>query len=99
MRYKNNRTEAIVDSPFKVFGDDWELVEKEVAKEKEEQEETEQEETEQEETEEIVEEEVDLSELTNKKLEELAKEQGIELTTEDKKNKDTRIAAIVAALE
>ena len=44
------------------------------------------------------EEDVDLQELTNKELEELAKEQGIELTAEDKRNKDTRIAAIVNAL-
>lgn len=44
------------------------------------------------------EEDVDLQELTNKELEELAKEQGVELTAEDKRNKDTRIAAIVKAL-
>lgn len=44
------------------------------------------------------EDEIDLQSLTNKQLEALAKEQGIELTTEDKKNKDTRIAAIVAVL-
>lgn len=48
---------------------------------------------------EYLEEEVDLNDLTNDKLEELAKEQGIKLTTADKKNKDTRIAAIVAGLE
>ena len=51
-----------------------------------------------EEIEEEQEEDVDLQELTNKELEELAKEQGIELTAEDKRNKDTRIAAIVKAL-
>ena len=51
-----------------------------------------------EEIEEEHEEDVDLQELTNKELEDLAKEQGIELTAEDKRNKDTRIAAIVKAL-
>lgn len=55
-------------------------------------------EVEPEEIEEAQEEDVDLQELTNKELEELAKEQGIELTAEDKRNKDTRIAAIVNAL-
>ena len=55
-------------------------------------------EVEPEEIEEEQEEEVDLQELTNKELEELAKEQGVELTAEDKRNKDTRIAAIVKAL-
>lgn len=44
------------------------------------------------------EQEIDLQTLTNKELEALAKEQGIELTTEDKRNKDTRITAIVNAL-
>lgn len=44
------------------------------------------------------EEEVDLEELSNKELEALAKEQGIVLTAEDKKNKANRIAAIVAKL-
>ena len=55
-------------------------------------------EVEPEEIEEAQEEDVDLQELTNKELEELAKEQGVELTAEDKRNKDTRIAAIVKAL-
>ena len=52
------------------------------------------------ETEESVEEEqeVDLQSLTNKQLDALAKEQGIELTADDKRNKDTRITAIVNAL-
>jgi hypothetical protein len=90
MRYRNNKTGAIIDSPFTVFGEHWELIKKEAAKETEEQEETE---------EEYVEEEVDLEGMTNKELEEFAEEQGIKLTTDDKKNKDARIAAIVAAFE
>ena len=44
------------------------------------------------------EQEVDLQSLTNKQLDALAKEQGIELTADDKRNKDTRITAIVNAL-
>lgn len=115
MRYKNIKTGAIVDSPFVINGDDWEVVEVERVPELTEEIETEEvneDETDEEskeatdvedeaieETEEYVEEEIDLKELTNKQLEDLAKEQGIELTTEDKKNKDTRIAAIVAGLE
>ena len=58
---------------------------------------TEQKEVEVEETE-PEEQEIDLQTLTNKELEALAKEQGIELSTDDKRNKDTRIAAIVNAL-
>jgi hypothetical protein len=51
------------------------------------------------ETEEYVEEEVNLEEMTNKELDELAEKEGIELTAADKKNKETRIAAIVKAFE
>lgn len=86
MRYKNTKTGAIIDSPFKVYGDDWEVFEPEKAEETEPEEE-------------YVEEEVNLEAMTNKQLEELAKKEGIELTTEDKKNKETRIAAIVKAFE
>ena len=50
------------------------------------------------EPEEPEEQEVDLQSLTNKQLDALAKEQGVELTAEDKRNKDTRITAIVNAL-
>lgn len=93
MRYKNTKTGAIVDSPFLIKGDNWELVQKqeqgvELTAEAEVEEVTEEE----------IEEEVNLTELTNAQLEELAKEQGVELTGADKKNKDTRIAAIVEAL-
>lgn len=96
MRYKNIKTGAIVDSPFVINGDDWELLE--AQKSFEEVEASEVDETELRE-EEFVEEEVDLKELTNDQLEKLAVEQGIQLTTADKRNKDTRIAAIVAGLE
>lgn len=87
MRYKNTKTGAIIDSPFKIYGDDWEVYEpREVTKENET-------------TEEYVEEEINLEDMTNKELEKFAEEQGIKLTAEDKKNKDTRIAAITKAFE
>lgn len=87
MRYKNTKTGAIVDSPFKVIGVNWELLEDIEAEQEVEQ------------VDEYVEEEVDLEEMTNRELEKFAKENDIELTSEDKKNKDARIAAIVAAFE
>lgn len=86
MRYKNTKTGAIVDSPFKVSGKYWE----EVGKTKEENPTKKTE---------YVEEEINLEEMTNKELEELAKKEGIELTREDKKNKEKRITAIVKAFE
>jgi len=92
MRYTNIKTGAIVDSPFKVIGNNWKSVEETEAQ----QEEPEQvDETE----EEYDEEEVNLEDMTNKELEELAEKEGIELSSADKKNKDTRIAAIVKAFE
>lgn len=49
--------------------------------------------------EEYVEEEVNLEEMTNKQLDDFAKEHDVELTAEDKKNKETRINAIAKAFE
>ena len=57
MRYKNTKTGAIVDSPFKVIGVHWKLLEDIEAEEEVEQ------------VEEYVEEEVDLEEMTNRELE------------------------------
>ena len=94
MRYTNVKTGAIVDSSFVINGDDWELVEVEqVSEAVEEIEDTEVTD------EEYIEEEIDLNVLTNDQLEKLAKDQNIKLTAADKKNKNTRIAAIVAGLE
>lgn len=90
MKYKNTKTGAIIDSPFKIRGGNWVEVTGEEEKNNEELEDA---------KEEYIEEEINLEEMTNAQLEELAKEQGIELTTNDKKNKDTRIAAIVKAFE
>lgn len=96
MLYKNIKTGVTIDVTSVISGGDWVPLEK-IDNEKEEiAEEIEAEETTEEE---FVEEEVDLKELTNKQLEDLAEEQGIELTTKDKKDKDARIAAIVAGLE
>lgn len=106
MKYKNIKTGAIVDSSSKITGKDWEVVETEAKKTEKNEEtqelksqETEEQETAEKDEEEFVEEEIDLNDKTNKQLEKLAEEQGIKLTTEDKKNKDTRIAAIVKAFE
>ena len=90
MKYKNIKTGAIIDSTFKLLGKNW----VEVTDEKEGIQKT----TETVE-EEYVEEEIDLEAMTNNQLEDFAKKHDIKLTTEDKKNKDTRIAAIVKAFE
>ena len=114
MRYKNTKTGAVIDSPFPVTGNYWvptdnpnqqtsdlsiqelrALVLEQQAKIDELESvsaEPARAETEEEEQ------EVDLQSLTNKQLDALAKEQGIELTADDKRNKDTRITAIVNAL-
>ena len=82
MRYKNTKTGAVIDSPFKVSGKHWEEHKaKEPPKE------------------EYVEEEIDLEAMTNKELEEFAKDHKISLTSDDKKNKETRINAIAKAFE
>lgn len=48
---------------------------------------------------EYVEEEIDLEAMTNQELDNFAKEHEIELSADDKKNKTTRINAIVKAFE
>lgn len=92
MKYKNTKTGAIINSSCVINGGDWikldDLPKSEVV-----------EEAAVEETEEYVEEDVDLEEMTNKQLEAFAKDQKIELTTDDKKNKKSLIAAIVKAFE
>lgn len=84
MRYKHIKTGAVIDSPSKIVGKGWELLDGEhVKKHKQE----------------YVEEEINLEEMTNKELEDFAEEHGIELITADKQNKDTRINAIAKAFE
>lgn len=84
MRYINNKTGVIIDSPFKIIGKAWELMDGKATEEK---------------TVEYVEEEVNLEEMTNKQLEEFAKEHEIELTKEDKKNKENLLNVIAKAFE
>lgn len=96
MRYKNVKTGAIIDSPSKIIGKAWQLVDEETLYNQKGEDISGGEEVP---TEEYVEEEINLEEMTNKELEELAKKEGINLTAEDKKNKKTRIEAIVKAFE
>lgn len=77
MKYKNTKTGAIIDSPFKILGKNWVEVEKD---EKEGLQKT-VEET----TEEYVEEEINLEEMTKAQLTELAKEHGIKVSEKDTK--------------
>ena len=77
MKYKNTKTGAIIDSPFKILGKNWVEVEKD---EKEGLQKT-VEET----TEEYVEEEINLEEMTKAELTELAKEHDIKVSEKDTK--------------
>ena len=74
MRYKNVKTGAIIDSPFKIVGKNW----IEVTDEKEGIQKTET-------IEEYVEEEINLEEMTKAELVELAKEHEIEVNEKDTK--------------
>ena len=77
MKYKNTKTGAIIDSPFKILGKNWVEVEKDekegVQKNVEET------------TEEYVEEEVDLEKMTKAQLIEFAKEHDVEINEKDTK--------------
>lgn len=77
MKYKNTKTGAIIDSPFKILGKNWVEVEK---NEKEGLQKA-VEET----KEEYVEEEVNLEEMTKAELIEFAKEHSIEINERDTK--------------
>ena len=77
MKYKNTKTGAIIDSPFKIIGKNWVEVEKDekegVQKNVEET------------TEEYVEEEINLEEMTKAQLIEFAQEHDIEINEKDTK--------------
>jgi len=88
MKYKNTKTGAIVDSPFVINGENWKKLSDVKVEEPNQDSETE-----------YVEEEVDLEAMTNNELEEFAKEHDVELSSDDKKNKQARIAAITKAFE
>jgi len=77
LKYKNTKTGAIIDSPFKILGKNWVEVEK---NEKEGLQKA-VEET----KEEYVEEEVNLEEMTKAELIEFAKEHSIEINERDTK--------------
>lgn len=83
MRYKNNETGAIVDSPFKLYGKNWESLGGHEAQVEEKAEDETPEESEAEEG--YVEEEVNLEEMTKTQLISFAKEQEIEVDEKDKK--------------
>lgn len=89
MRYVNIETGAVVDSPFKLSGENW------ILEDNNKQEEAEQVDQE----EEYVEEEIDLAEMTNRELERFAKEHEIPLLADDKRNKENLIKAITKAFE
>lgn len=93
MRYKHIKTRAIIDSPSKIVGKAWQLID-DVKQDK-----TENNQVENTDQEDYVEEEINLEEMTNRELEAFAKEHDIELTTDDKRNKPARIAAIAKAFE
>jgi len=78
MKYKNTKTGAVVDSPFKIVGENWLEVSE---NEKEGLQKTAEEET----TEEYVEEEVNLEKMTKAQLIEFAKEHDIEINEKDTK--------------
>ena len=88
MKYKNTKTGAIIDSPFKIFGKNW----VEVTDEKEGVQKT-VEET----TEEYVEEEINLEDMTKAQLIEFAKEHDIEV--DEKATKSVIIETIAKAFE
>ena len=76
MKYKNTKTGAIIDSPFKILGKNWvEVTQKESEGLKQKQETKE----------EYVEEEVNLEEMTKAQLIEFAKEHDIEINEKDTK--------------
>lgn len=88
MRYRNIKTGAIIDSPFKIFGDDWEEFKPETVAE---------EVNDINDHEGYVEEEINLEEMTKAELIELAKEHEIEVNEKDKK--EALIEVIAKAFE
>ena len=91
MRYVHVETGVVIETPSFIIGDAWkpekDIQEEKQVKEKEVVEE------------EYVEEEIDLSEMTNRELEQFAKEHEIPLLADDKRNKENLIKAITKAFE
>ena len=90
MRYKNIKTGVVIETTSKLIGKAWKPLD--------EIEQTTSVETD-ESVEEYVEEEIDLEAMTNKELEEFAKKHKIELSYNDKRNKESLISAIAKAFE
>ena len=76
MKYKNIKTGAIVDSPFKIVGENWIEVTQEETEGLKQNQETE---------EEYVEEEINLEQMTKSQLIDFAKEHGIKINEKDTK--------------
>ena len=76
MKYKNIKTGAIVDSPFKIVGKNWIEVTQEETEGLKQKQETE---------EEYVEEEINLEQMTKSQLIDFAKEHGIKINEKDTK--------------
>ena len=90
MKYKNIKTGVVIETTSKLIGKVWKSLD--------EIEQTTSVETD-ESVEEYVEEEIDLEAMTNKELEEFAKKHKIELSYNDKRNKESLINAIAKAFE
>lgn len=84
MKYKNIKTGAVIDSSSNIIGESWKLID-ELEKVKQEDK--------------YIEEEIDLEAMTNKELEEFAKEHKVKLSYDDKRNKESLINAIAKAFE
>ena len=89
MKYKNINTGVVIETTSKLIGKAWKPLD--------EIEQTTSVETEV--VEEYVEEEINLESMTNKELEEFAKEHKVELSYNDKRNKESLINAIAKAFE
>jgi len=76
LKYKNTKTGAIIDSPFKILGKNWVEVTRKESEGLKQKQET---------KEEYVEEEVNLEEMTKAELIEFAKEHSIEINEKDTK--------------
>jgi len=76
LKYKNTKTGAIIDSPFKIVGKNWVEVTRKESEGLKQKQET---------KEEYVEEEVNLEEMTKAQLIEFAKEHDIEINEKDTK--------------
>lgn len=89
MRYVHVETGVVIETPSFIIGDAWKP-EKDIQEEKQ---------VKEEEVIEEYEEEIDLSEMTNRELEQFAKEHEIPLLADDKRNKENLIKAITKAFE